>query len=77
LPAVEAVPGERFHQLGLLVGQVGEQDVTQDVGRFLQPVEALRAAQVLDQRGVTPSASCAVIAPPAAHPWLRDQLYAG
>src|SRR5262249_53014739 len=52
LPAVEAVPGERLHQLGLLVGQMGEQDVAQDVGRFLQPVEAFRAAQVLDQRGV-------------------------
>src|SRR5690348_8327630 len=35
LPAVEAVTGERFHQLGLFVGQVGKQDVGQDVGRFL------------------------------------------
>ena len=44
LPAVETVPGERFHKLALLVGKVGQQDVGQDVGRLLQPVEPSRAA---------------------------------
>src|SRR6266536_565640 len=49
LAAVEAVPCERLHQLGLLVGEMGEQGVGEDVHRPLEPGEVRGVAQMIDQ----------------------------
>src|SRR5215813_11666620 len=50
LAVVEAVPRERLDQLGLLVGEVGEQRVGEDVHRLLEPGEISGVAQVIHER---------------------------
>src|SRR5256884_1559856 len=50
LAVVEAVPRKRLDQLGLLVGEVGEQRVGEDVHRLLEAGEISGLAQMIHQR---------------------------
>src|SRR6266550_1328479 len=50
LAVVEAVPRKRLDQLGLLVGEMGEQRVGEDVHRLLEAGEIGGVAQMIHQR---------------------------